>query len=136
VGLTLKHTRSHVFRALIEAVAFGTEAVLEAMRAAGARWARGRVDCGLLAVSCARLPALPQGALGWRQEGDEVGVPLPTLASQGSSVNANTHIFNATSFPMPSPSPESLTVAGGATRSDLWLQIHADVSNLPLHLTE
>jgi len=26
--------------------------------------------------------------------------------------------------------------AGGATKSDLWLQIHADVSNLPLRLTE
>lgn len=26
--------------------------------------------------------------------------------------------------------------AGGATKSDLWLQIHADVSNLPLTLTE
>jgi ribulose kinase len=35
VGLTLKHTRGHVFRGLIEAVAFGTEAVLEAMRGAG-----------------------------------------------------------------------------------------------------
>lgn len=27
-------------------------------------------------------------------------------------------------------------VTGGATKSDLWLQIHADVSNLPLILTE
>jgi sugar (pentulose or hexulose) kinase len=26
--------------------------------------------------------------------------------------------------------------AGGATKSDLWLQIHADVSNLPLILTQ
>jgi FGGY-family pentulose kinase len=32
--------------------------------------------------------------------------------------------------------PERIVVAGGATRSDLWLQIHADVSNLPLTLTE
>lgn len=69
VGLTLKHTRGHVFRAVMEGVAFGTEAVLRAMRAAGY-------------------------------------------------------------------SPKSLTVAGGATRSPLWLQIHADVSGLPLHLTE
>ena len=37
VGLTLKHTRGHVFRGLMEGVAFGTEAVLEAMREAGAR---------------------------------------------------------------------------------------------------
>jgi ribulose kinase len=31
---------------------------------------------------------------------------------------------------------DTLTLAGGATKSDLWLQIHADVSNLPLILTE
>ena len=31
--------------------------------------------------------------------------------------------------------PQRIVVAGGATRSDLWLQIHADVSNLPLTLT-
>ena len=31
--------------------------------------------------------------------------------------------------------PERIVVAGGATRSDLWLQIHADVSKLPLTLT-
>lgn len=68
-GLTLKHTRGHVFRALLEAVAFGTEAVLRAMRRAGFK-------------------------------------------------------------------PGSLTVAGGATKSELWLRIHADVSGLPLHLTE
>ena len=28
-----------------------------------------------------------------------------------------------------------MTICGGATRSDLWLQIHADVANLPLALT-
>jgi FGGY-family pentulose kinase len=32
--------------------------------------------------------------------------------------------------------PQSAVVSGGATRSDLWLQIHADVSNLPLTLTK
>ena len=31
--------------------------------------------------------------------------------------------------------PDRIVVAGGATRSDLWLQVHADVSNLPLTLT-
>ncbi|MGE0716789.1 MAG: ribulokinase [Alphaproteobacteria bacterium] len=31
--------------------------------------------------------------------------------------------------------PEEVVICGGATRSDLWLQIHADVSNLPLTLT-
>ena len=32
--------------------------------------------------------------------------------------------------------PATVTViAGGATRSDLWLQIHADVSNVPLTVT-
>lgn len=67
-GLTLKHGRGHVFRALLEAVCYGTECVLESMRAAGY-------------------------------------------------------------------SPSELRIAGGATRSPLWLQIHADVSNLPLQLT-
>lgn len=31
--------------------------------------------------------------------------------------------------------PQQIVVAGGATLSDLWLQIHADVCNLPLTLT-
>ena len=68
-GLTLKHGRAHLFRAAIEGVAFGSELILETMRANGFE-------------------------------------------------------------------PERIVMAGGATRSDLWLQIHADVSNLPLELTE
>ena len=32
--------------------------------------------------------------------------------------------------------PDRIVIAGGATRSPLWLQIHADVSNLPLTLTK
>jgi len=32
--------------------------------------------------------------------------------------------------------PEIIVVSGGATRSELWLQIHSDVSNLPLILTK
>ena len=67
-GLTLKHGRAHIFRAAIEAVAFGSELILE------------------------------------------------TMADSGFK-------------------PERIVVAGGATRSDLWLHIHADVSNLPLTLT-
>ena len=31
--------------------------------------------------------------------------------------------------------PAEMTICGGPTRSDLWLQIHADVANLPLALT-
>ena len=31
---------------------------------------------------------------------------------------------------------ETVVLAGGATRSNLWLQIHADISNLPLTLTK
>ena len=31
---------------------------------------------------------------------------------------------------------ETVVLAGGATRSNIWLQIHADVSNLPLTLTK
>src|SRR5262249_52788598 len=33
-------------------------------------------------------------------------------------------------------SPEEVVVCGGATRSDLWMQIHADTAALPLVLTE
>ena len=32
--------------------------------------------------------------------------------------------------------PDRIVMAGGATRSPLWLQIHADVSNLPLTITK
>ncbi|PSC72161.1 carbohydrate kinase [Micractinium conductrix] len=68
-GLTLRHGRGHLFRALIEAICFGTEHIFETMRGQGY-------------------------------------------------------------------SPASVTVAGGATRSDLWLQTHADVSNVPFVLTK
>ena len=67
-GLTLKHTRGHMFRAILESIAFGSELILETMRANGY-------------------------------------------------------------------DPDKLVIAGGATRSDLWLQIHADVSATPLTLT-
>jgi ribulokinase len=68
VGLSLNHTRGHIFRAVIEGIAFGSELILETMRESGYR-------------------------------------------------------------------PDEIVIAGGATRSDLWLQIHADVSNVPLTLT-
>lgn len=68
-GLTLKHTRGHVYRALLESVCYGTASILETMATAGYR-------------------------------------------------------------------PASLTMAGGATRSELWLQIHADVSGLPITITK
>ncbi|WP_045235029.1 FGGY-family carbohydrate kinase [Deinococcus pimensis] len=68
-GLTLAHTPAHLFRAVLEGVAYGTEDVLSAMRAGGYE-------------------------------------------------------------------PRRVVVCGGATRSELWLQIHADVSGLPLELTE
>lgn len=68
-GLTLKHTRGHLFRGLIESIAFGTETILETLRSNG---------------------YLPDG----------------------------------------------MTLAGGASKSALWLKIHADVSQLPLHLTQ
>lgn len=68
VGLTLKHGRAHILRAILESVAYGTRLVLE---------------------------------------------------------NQRRHGFDA----------RELTVSGGVTRSDLWLQIHADVTGLPLRLT-
>jgi ribulose kinase len=67
-GLTLRHGRGHIFRAILEGVAFGTRAVLDAMRLQGF-------------------------------------------------------------------TPTRIAVAGGAARSPLWLQLHADVTGLPLTLT-
>jgi ribulokinase len=68
-GLTLKHGPAHLYRAIIEGVAFGTALIFE------------------------------------------------TMAANGFA-------------------PEEIAVCGGATRSDLWLQIHADTAGLPLVLTE
>jgi FGGY-family pentulose kinase len=68
-GLTLKHKPAHVFRAIMEGVAFGTENILR------------------------------------------------TLAEN------NLHV-------------DSIYISGGTVKSDLWLQIHADVSNIPFHITE
>ena len=68
-GLSLKHSRAHIFRASIEGVAFGSELIFESMRENG---------------------------------------------------------FH----------PENVVISGGSTRSKLWLQIHADVSNVPITLTK
>jgi ribulose kinase len=65
-GLSLAHTRGHIWRALLEAVVLGTRACLE----------------GLMKIS---------------------------------------------------PSPcDGISVAGGATRSNTWLQMHADATGLPI----
>lgn len=69
MGLTLRHGPEHIFRAVMEAVAFGSELIFETMR-----------DVGF--------------------------------------------------------EPEHVVMAGGATRSPLFMQIHADVSGMPIHLTE
>jgi ribulokinase len=68
-GLSLRHGRGHVFRAIMEGIAFGSELILETLRTNGY-------------------------------------------------------------------APDELILAGGAARSELWMQIHADVSNLPLTLTK
>lgn len=68
-GLTLAHTPAHVYRALLEAVCFGTENVLR------------------------------------------------TFADSGHPIT-------------------ELVACGGAVNSELWMQTHADVSNLPIAITE
>jgi FGGY-family pentulose kinase len=68
-GFSLQHRREHVFRAIMEGIAYGTELVLQTFKQNG---------------------------------------------------------FEAT----------ELYVAGGAANSDLYLQIHADVSNLPIYVPE
>jgi len=67
-GLSLKHTTGHLYRAIIEGIAYGTEHILR------------------------------------------------TFRSNGFVV-------------------DEMVAAGGATRSPLWMQIHADVSNVPIVLT-
>lgn len=69
VGLTLSHTRAHLWRAKMEAVCFGTRACIEALGKAG--------------HAC-----------------------------------------------------DEIVIAGGATRSPLWLQMHADVTGKPVVLCE
>lgn len=69
VGLTLSHTRAHLWRAKMEAVCFGTRACIEGLAKAGHR--------------C-----------------------------------------------------DEIVIAGGATRSPLWLQMHADVTGKPVVLCE
>lgn len=68
-GLTLKHRTGHIFRAIMEGVAYGTENI------------------------------------------------LLTLSESGSKV-------------------DEIYISGGTVKSDLWLQIHADVSNIPFYVTE
>jgi ribulose kinase len=68
-GLTLRHGPEHLFRAVLEGVAFGSEEIFATMRNAG-------------------------------------------------------YV------------PEEFVMCGGATRSELWMQIHADVSGVPLRLTK
>lgn len=69
VGLTLSHSRAHIWRALMEAVCFGTRACVDGLESAG-------------------------------------------------------HIC------------DEIIIAGGATRSPLWLQMHADVTGKPVVLCE
>ncbi len=66
-GLSLGHTQAHIFRAIMEGVAFGTENVFQSFRRAG--------------------------------------------------------------FPV-----EEICMGGGTTNSDLWMQIHADVSNVVVNV--
>jgi sugar (pentulose or hexulose) kinase len=68
-GLSLNHTRSHLFRAIMEGIAYGTENIL----------------------------------MGYRQNGNEV---------------------------------KEICIGGGAANSDLYMQIHADVSNVVVNVPE
>lgn len=68
-GLSLKHDATHIFRAILEGVCYGTEHILRTLRS---------------------------------------------------------NDFRA----------EEMVAAGGATNSQLWMQIHADVSNVPIVFTE
>ena len=68
-GLGLGHTEAHIYRSILEGVAYGTEDILRVMRANG---------------------------------------------------------FD----------PQTTVVSGGAAHSEVWMQIHADVANMPMQFTE
>lgn len=68
-GFSLNHSRAHLYRAIMEGIAYGTENILEQFRANGF-------------------------------------------------------------------SPEEIYICGGATSSDLFMQIHSDVSNIPINVPE
>lgn len=68
-GLTLKHTPVHIYRAIMEGVAFGTENILR------------------------------------------------TLSENSIKI-------------------DSIYISGGTAKSNLWMKIHADVSNIPIYITE
>ena len=68
-GLSLRHTPEHIFRALMEGIAYGTEFIFRQFREAGYE-------------------------------------------------------------------TEQIYACGGPTRSRLWMQIHADVSGIPIHIPE
>lgn len=78
VGLTLSHTRAHIFRAILESVCYGTRSCFEALEAAAEQQNSGSVE----------------------------------------------HKSN------------EVVIAGGATRSDLWLQLHADITGRSFLLNE
>jgi len=82
VGLTLSHTRAHMFRAIMESVCYGTRACFDALEAASQQHSE------LTSTS------------GTRIKSDEV------------------------------------VIAGGATRSPLWLQLHADITGKTFLLNE
>ena len=68
-GLSLSHTRGHIFRALMEGIGYGTELILENFRTGGF-------------------------------------------------------------------TPSEMVICGGATNSELWMQIHADTAGIPVRIPE
>jgi len=84
IGLTLSHTRAHMFRAILESVCFGTRSCFDALEAAAAA----------------------------------------TAAKHQSSDDTATHKSN------------EVIIAGGATCSELWLQLHADITGRTFLLNE
>lgn len=82
VGLTLSHTRAHMFRAIMESVCYGTRACFDALEAAS-------------------------------QQHSEL------TSTSGTGIKS-----------------EEVVIAGGATRSPLWLQLHADITGKTFLLNE
>lgn len=75
VGMTLYHTPAHIFRALLEAAAFGNRHILETLAAAGVQITEVRAAGGGAG-----------SAVGLQMHADVAGVPVTVTSSEDSAL--------------------------------------------------
>lgn len=102
VGLTLSHTRAHIFRAILESVCYGTRSCLDALEASAA-------------ASSSSSTA--------------------TVTVERNDSGGCDDVVDGSAMTPPG-SDREVIIAGGATRSELWLQLHADVTGRTFVINE